>query len=300
MIRSAQIFCVLLLVPMISFSQTVEEAIEKAYAFQTTGKHEQAASVIDNAVGTKKGSQNEIAWHIRGFVYKDLFLKNRTNAEGHEQREISVESLKRSIELDDENKLTVQNEKALKYLAISYFNDASDIISLHQPGTIETADELYTKYKSIILQIYPDTVLDAKDVEYYLAMSTAHRKIYESDREKFDNHYHKSNDYLTKVLDIDPNSFNANFSKGVTYYNRGVHKLARLPYVEIYDFMEIQSESMRCIEAALPFMQRAYEIDSTKLEVVKALKIITFNLNKEEESKHYQQLEESLRDGKDK
>jgi hypothetical protein len=202
-----------------------------------------------------------------------------------------------SIKYDKDQRLTQQNEKALKYLAVSFFNDASDLIKEHSADRIDLAEDDYYNYRDIITQLNPDTSLIKKDVEYFLAMSTAHRKIYESDRVKYDAHWELSNEYMNKVLDLDPNSFEAWFSKGVSYYNRGAYNLERLPYVDIYDLYQIQSESMRSIETALPFMYRAYEIDSTKIDVIRALKIITFNLNKEEESDRFQGILDELDGG---
>lgn len=273
---------------MTSFGQSVNELIQTAYKLQLAGDHEQAKSVINKAVELDNGSKDETVWHIRGFIYKDLFVKNRQNESASKYRSESVSSFINSRKYDKKGVLEDQNEKALKYLAISYFNDASDLIKAHDPDRMSLAEDQYANYKDIVISLRPDTTLTDKDVEYFLAMSTAHRKIYESNRERYDQHWQVSNDFMDKVLDLDPNSFEAWFSLGVSYYNRGAYNLERLPYVDVYDLVEIQSESMRSIEMALPFMLKAYEIDSTKIDVIKALKIITFNLNKEEESEHYQ------------
>jgi len=286
----------LLLFPLSVVSQSLDESIEKAYAFQTAGDHEEAASIIDRTVKSSKGSKSDLAWHIRGFVHKDLFLENRGTEKGAEHREVAIESFRKSIELDDKEKFYEQNERALKFLAVSFFNDASDVIASHDPSTIESAGKMYDEYKGIITELYPDTSFTDKDVEYFLAMSTAHRKIYESNRTKYDDHWYRSNEYMDKVLDLDPKSFKANYSKGVAFYNRAAFNLERLPSVDIFDIMEIQSESMRSIEAALPFMLKAHELNPDKIEAIKGLKIIYFNLNKEEESKKYDNMLRKLKE----
>lgn len=271
-----------------SVGQSVDALIQSAYNLQIKKEHHEAKDVINKALESNEGKKNKLVWHVRGFVYKDLFVKNRSLAESSGYRTEAVKSFFTSIKLDTDNILTHQNEKALRFLAVSYFNDASDFISEHLPASINLAEENYNNYRDIISTLNPDTSLVKRDIEYFLAMSTAHRKIYESDREKYDDHWNASNQYMNKVLELDPNSFKALYSKGVAYYNRGAYNLERLPHVEIYDLMQIQSESMRSIDAAFPFMMRAYEIDSTKVEAIRALKIITFNLNKEEESKYFQ------------
>jgi hypothetical protein len=272
-----------------TFGQTVDDLVQTAYKLQIAKNHEEAMKVINKALEAEGGEKSELVWHVRGFVYKDLFVKYRAE-EGSNYRVEAVKSFFNSIRYDKDSRLTDQNEKALKYLAVSYFNDASDVIKEHSPDRIDLADKHYLDYSDIIIELNSDTSLVKKDVEFYLAMSTAHRKIYESDRVEYDAHWELSNEYMNKVLDLDPNSFEAWFSKGVSYYNRGAYNLERLPYVDIYDLYQIQSESMRSIEMALPFMYRAYEIDSNKIDVIRALKIITFNLNKEEESDRFQQL----------
>jgi len=282
----------------LTFGQSVDDLIQTAYKLQVAKKHEEAMPVINKALESDGGDKNELVWHVRGFVYKDLFVKYRDDEVSLDYRNEAVQSFLNSIKYDNPKQLYKQNEKALKYLAVSYFNDASDLIKEHSSERISLAEGHYYNYRDIVVQLNPDTSLVEKDVEYFLAMSTAHRKIYESDREKYDAHWEISNEYMNKVLDLDPNSFEAWFSKGVSHYNRGAYNLERLPYVTIHDLFEIQSESMRSIEAALPFMMRAYEIDSTKIDVIKALKVITFNLNKEEESKHFQELLDQKRGDK--
>jgi hypothetical protein len=270
-----------------STAQSTEELVQSAYKLQVAKKHEEAKTVINEALNSPGGDKDKLVWHVRGFVFKDLFVKNRASGDSEDYRKEAVASFLNSMKYDKEDLLLKQNEKALEFLAISHFNDASDIISKHNPDDIKEAERNYEKYRSLLIQLNPDTVLTKKDIEYFLAMSTAHRKIYESDRETYDSYWSSSNDYLEKVLDLDPESFSALYSKGVSLYNRGAFHLERLPYVDIRDFLQVQSESMRSIEAALPFMLRAYEVDSTKIEAVRALKIIHFNLNKEEETKFY-------------
>jgi len=291
MIRNLTILLLFFALQALSFGQSIDEMVQTAYKFQVAKNHEEAKEVINKALETDGGDKNELVWHVRGFIYKDLFVKYRTDEVADDYRSEAVLSFLNSIKFDNTKRLIQQNEKALSYLAVSFFNDASDLIKEHASEKIDLAEGYYYNYRDILVQLNPDTSLVKKDVEYYLAMSTAHRKIYESDREKYDAHWQSSNDYMNKVLDLDPKSFEAWFSKGVSYYNRGAFILERLPNGRsIQDIFDIQSESMRSIETALPFMMRAYEIDSTKIDVIKALKVITFNLNKEEESNHFQEL----------
>lgn len=287
------LFC-LFSVPFIANAQ-VKEKIEEAYALYKTGQYDQAAAAINKATESEKGRNNKIAWHIRGFIYKDLYLDNRKTEKGVQARDQAITSFRESIKLDDDRALEEQNRKALKVLAVSFFNDASEIIEKRDPDNIENANGNYNRYKSLTLFLFPDSVMKDKDIEYYLAMSTAHRKIYESNRDKYDSHWQTSNDYILKVLDLDPKNWPALYSLSVSHYNKGAYNLERLPDVtSIPDIYEIQAESMRSIEIALPYMMKAYEANPEKIESVKGLRVITFNLNQQEDSEQFRLREKEL------
>lgn len=287
------LFC-LFSVPFIAHAQ-VKEKIEEAYTLYKTGQYDEAADAINKATESDKGRNNKIAWHIRGFIYKDLYLDNRKTEKGVEARDQAVTSFRESMKLDDDGNLEEQNRKALKVLAVSFFNDASEIIEKRDPDNIENANGNYNRYKSLIQFLFPDSVMKDKDIEFYLAMSTAHRKIYESERVKYDAHWQISNDYLLKVLDMDPKNWPALYSYSVSHYNKGAYNLERLPDVtSIPDIYEIQAESMRSIEMALPYMMKAYEVNPDKIEAVKGLKVIYFNLNQEKDSEQFRLREKEL------
>ena len=97
------------------------------------------------------------------------------------------------------------------------------------------------------------------------------------------------------VLELDPRNWAANYSTSVAYYNKGAYDLQKLENIEsIPDIYQIQSESIRSIEIALPFMYKAYEIDPDQIDAVKGLKWIYFNLHKFDESEQMEQKEKSL------
>ncbi len=273
----------------------IKDKIENAYSLYNSGALEEAADAIDVVVKSPAGNNNKVAWHIRGFIYKDIYANLQSGDPESKARDEAIFSHKKCIENDPEGSLTEQSENAIKYLAVSYYNDAVEIMDNSNSKTIEKANELYLKYKDVTQYLYPDSVMKEKDIEYYLAMSTSHRKIYESDRYEYGVHWGISNDYLKLVLDLDPENWSALYSTSVSYYNKGAYNLERLPEAQgITDIYRIEAESMRSIEIALPYMMKAYEINPDKIEAVKGLKTIYFNLNREEESNKMRKLELEL------
>lgn len=285
--RKVYILIFLLMCGTFVKAQTVDELIRRAYVKYDEKEYLEAATEIDHVVSLKKGESNVLAWHIRGFIYKDIYKKLDNANPDSEARDISVQSFLRSYELDVENELKEKTLKSLQVMAASYFNDAADVIEARDPATIEKAEGYFQKYSDITKLIETEAEMKEKEILYFLAMATAHRKIYEKDREKHAKHYEISNSYYLKVLEIDPNDFSANYSLAVTYYNRGAQSLEKLPELEIHDVVKIQGESIRSIQFALPFMLKAYEVNPDRIEAVKGLKYILFNLHDYEESEFY-------------
>lgn len=276
-------------------AQPVDELIRRAYLKFNEKDYQAAAADIDEVVSLKKGEINELAWHIRGFIYKDIYLYEDQGDMNSEARDVAVYSLLQSMELDEDKVLYINNEKALRHLAASYFNDATDVINDRDPATIDHADEFYGKFRSISVHIETDSVVQSRDIDFLLAMATAHRKIYEQKREDNLKHYDKANAYYKKVLDIDPDNWPALYSIAVNSYNKGAYNLEKLPELEIHDIIRTEGESIRSIQSALPFMTRAYEVNPERIEAVKGLKYIHFNLNDIEKSEFFEKEHERLR-----
>lgn len=292
------LFICFIILPITGMGQ-VKDKIEKAYMLYNAGELLKAAEVIDEVVSREDGKHNKVAWHIRGFIYKDIYVESQQNDIYSPAREKAIISHKNCIANDSEKTLVEQSRKAIRYLSISYYNDAIEVIEQRNPANIDGADNLYFKFKDITLYLYPDSNMVDNDILFYLAMSTAHRKIYERDRHLNEKHFDISDDYLEKVLSIDPQNWSALYSKSVAYYNRGAYNLDKLPEAQgISDIYRIEAESMRSIEIALPFMVRAYEIDPGKIEAVKGLKTIYNNLDREEESNEMRDIEKRLEESK--
>jgi hypothetical protein len=280
-------------------AQSHDELMRNAYLQYDIKNYQEAISFIEEAVKTRKGQTDELAWHIRGFIYKDMYGEKETSNRQSPARESAVNSFKKSCELDKENKLRIENHKALKYLAVSYYNDASDVLRERKPDQVDQAEKLYTAYKDITLFVYPDSNFRQNDILFYLSLATAHRKIYESNREKNEAHWHYTNQALDKVLDIEPLNFPANYSLAVSHYNKGAFVLEKLPEADgIIDIMRLQGESVRSIKVALPFMLKAFEINPESIEAVKGLKWITFNLDQTEEHEKFEQMYREMLDSK--
>ncbi|NBC24618.1 MAG: hypothetical protein GVX78_03275 [Bacteroidetes bacterium] len=280
----------LIFLPWAVCAQPIDKQVEEAYLYYKEGKLTEAAEIINDISESKKGRADKVVWHIRAFIYKDIFMDSDSLSKTIDAREEAISSVQKSRERDKNKSLEEMNKKVLKYLAESYYNDASDIITDRNKEQLPLAEKNYNRYKDVINYVFPDTSLTHKDIEFYLAMSTAYRKIYEADREENEQYFEKAVSYLDKVL-----NYAANYSKSVSYYNQGAHGLERLPDAKLTDIYDVQSESMRSIEMALPFMLKAYELNPNKVETVKGLRWMYHNLQRLEKSEEMKQKELELK-----
>jgi hypothetical protein len=275
-------------------AQSLDELLKYAYLNYDSAKYSAAEAYINQAIATKKGQSDETAWYIRGFIYKDIYVEVDKGMRSSKAREYAVESLMKSNDLDLDGNLYESIAGALKYLSISYYNDASEILRERKPEELPRAEDYYNNYKSITLKLYPDSAFLQNDILFLLSLATANRKIYESDREANEFHWHMTNKILDRVLELDPLNYPAYYSLGVSYYNKGASNLEKIVEADIADIVKIQGESIRSIKVALPFMLRAYEINPESIETVKGIKWIHFNLDDQENYKEFDNIHREL------
>ncbi len=203
-------------------TDNAKDLLEEAYLLFKNGQRLKAAAVIDKAVATADGSVDARAWHVRGFIYKDIYIKEDSRGAVPTARELAIESMKKSIENDQDKLFAVQSYKVLKLLAVSYFNEAIDIIEAQSSATIDGAEDQYLKYKDLTIYQFPDSVMTEDDIAFYLAMSTVHRKIFEKNKVANAKNYNKEQAYLKRVLELDPDNSQAKYSISVSQHNRGL------------------------------------------------------------------------------
>lgn len=270
------------------------EGALRAYHLYKDGKLLEAREQIDEAVKGKKGADDHFSWLIRGFIYKDIYTQLDDKDPDSESRQKAIESLLTSMELDTKGEHSDNSYKALKYLATSYYNDAVLVMRELNMNTIDKAKDYYLRYKETMLKLQPDFDFDEKDVEFYKALATANRKIYEEDRPNRREYLDKALDYYDIVLQIDPDNMGANYNVAVNLYNEGAWRIDEMdPEAEIPDVVKVQAISIKNFEAALPYMKKAYELNPHREEILKGLWGIHLSLNDEEKATQFRrELEE--------
>lgn len=267
-----------------------QETLEAYRAYQQQD-YTRAAELIDRAISDKAGAEDPMTWHIRGFIYKDIYNKEDQKAADAESREIAIVSLLKSAELDDQNEYRENNIKSLRYLATSYYNDAVLVMRQLDKSTIDRSEEYYNRYKEIILKIDPDFDLEDRDITFYKALATSNRKIYEKDREGNKDYLYKALDNYQYVLKLDPDNYGANYNTAINLYNEGAYGIEQIDAeAKIPTLVKVQAESVELFREALPYMLKAHELDSTRRETLIGLRGIYLSLNNNEKANKYRDL----------
>lgn len=100
----------------------------------------------------------------------------------------------------------------------------------------------------------------------------------------------------SKALEIDPNSVDANLSMGVLHYNKGAEISKQINNMDLKQYQKdgkkMEEQLKVHFKAALPFFQKAYQLDATNLNILQPLASIYKVLEmKSEEAKVVKEIE---------
>jgi tetratricopeptide (TPR) repeat protein len=250
-----------------------------------------AKELIERAVLEKEGQKDPLSWHIKGFVYKDLYNKEEEKLASSNLREVALEALKKSKEFDQKGEYKENNDKALRHLAISYYNDAAIIMRELDTTNLVMSDSLYSKYKTIYSETDKAYDFKEKDISYYKAIATCYRKLYEENRMRNKKYFNRAIICYKKVIGLDPENYSANYNIAVNLYNEGAFKIEQIDAEDqIPTIVKIQSSSIELFKQALPYMLKAYSLNPEREETLKGLRGIYLSLSEDEEANKYKAL----------
>lgn len=267
----------------------------EAYKTYQQKNLDQAAQLIDKAISLEAGKDDPLTWHIRGFIYKDIFNRDAEKQSESKDRVEAVNAFTTAIELDKKGEYLENNLKSLRYLASSYYNDAVLVIREQNKETVEKSEEYYNTYKEIME--FSDENFDSieRDITYYKALATCHRKIYEQDRAANKAFLQKALDNYDYVLSLDPSDYGANYNTAINLYNEGAYGIEQIDSeAKIPTIVRVQAVSVELFREALPYMLKAHELDSTRRETLIGLRGIYLSLNDNVKADKYKAMLEEI------
>lgn len=247
---------------------------------------ERAQDLMDSAIVLCPDvAVDAYAWHIKGFICRDLYKQKESTNINSPSRMRALEAYKKSLELDTEGEFRSNNLKSIKSLAISFYNDAARRLDTN---SFDVAIPLYAKYKEAMLYAYPNYDFTSKDVVYNNVLGAVYKEKYENDRASNSLYFDKSIESYSTTLALDSSNYSAYYNLGVIYYNKGVDFVLSLDENEatLLELIESQEKLAEYCKKALPYLKKAYEIKPTK-EIIEGFRGIYESLNDEEQFQFY-------------
>ncbi|MDR0395596.1 MAG: hypothetical protein LBH77_10605 [Tannerella sp.] len=213
------------------------------------------------------------------YIFSNFYAAVAAVASGHDHT-ITVEAIKRALNTD------YKRNDLLQYLADEYKN-AEDTVNLEK--TLKDGLALFPKESYFILSlvnIYINSDQNDKAIEY---INTAIKndpgnaqlydvagRVYESGLKD----YAKAEEFFKKSIELDGENAETQSNLGRIYFNQGVNQLDtanNIADVKIYN--EEKEKAKDLFRKALPYFEKAYQLNPDASDNKMALRSIYYNLD---------------------
>lgn len=135
-------------------------------------------------------------------------------------------------------------------------------------------DELVGKLENAIK-------LDPNNIELYFVMGSTHGELIKLDSAHASDHVAAAAAAYDKALTIDPKRYDINLNAGALFYNTAIEinkQMNALPYEAQAQYDKLKTDRNKLYNQALPYFERAHQIDPAKTDCMIALKEIYVRL----------------------
>ena len=277
-----------ILIMLSVFANAQIDKVSAAISLLQKGNLDSAKTIIDLAVADTEIVNDGQAWYIRGFIYKSIYnAREKTNIKSPLRLE-ALNSFKRSLFIDTSLANVVENKKNIKYLAATLYNDVkASLDSVNYLIAIDNFEKFKTYSK--LIDTSQETIKQ-NDIKFLLALASVYTQIYENDRKGKSEFLNLAKATYYKVLILESNNISANYNMGILFYNQAVQLINQSDYdIDIVALNDIQDNSVKLFKESLPFMEKAYQLDPKRREILLGLSGVHFSLNEKEKSDYYKQ-----------
>jgi tetratricopeptide (TPR) repeat protein len=152
--------------------------VDKAADYLKRNELNSAREAIDVAARDQVTGQDPRTWHIRGFVYKELYKNSPQSADF---RETALASLRKCGELDANNAYAARNQAVLEYLYGTYYNEAVEQLNRKEFARSLAGFGKFIDYRAGTKpdEYYAEALYNAGYASYALGDKPAARTYYE-------------------------------------------------------------------------------------------------------------------------
>ncbi len=285
MLRKLYISITFVLFSLFALAQTPVLTIEAAKLYEQK-ELQRAKEKIDAAILTEDGKSDSYTWHVRGHIYKELYKLIDNRAHNSINREKSVDSFFKAMELDTQDKFKQMNYNVLKTFFIpSYYNDVVNLMNNRNSQNIDAIKGFYEKYREVQLRLEPNYNLDVRDINFLKAYATSYRKIVEEKRNEgydiksYGKEFNAIIKYYKAAIRIDTMDYGANYNLAINLYNEAAFKIESMDNdCDLNCIDTIQRACVKLFKEALPYALTAYKLKPERVEINKALRAIYYSL----------------------
>lgn len=237
------------------------------------------------------------AYHIKGFIYYDLFKTVEINDMYSKYREVALTAFIKSNTLDTKEEFKKNNIVSIRNIA-KYFQ--KNCVDLLRDKKIDLAKEFNQKFTSVIKMANPQEDLTKWDVSFNNSIGDIYWDLYQEDTKTNVNYFDKAIEQYNVVLKLDSLDHHAVYTIGVMYYNRGFQYILDLSDdADLLDVLDAQEKQVEYGLKSLPYLKKAYSLKPKNRETINGLSAIYYMLQEKEKHQFYQNLLNQLVDEPD-
>ena len=225
-------------------------------------------------------------------------------AHGCDRKDKAIMYLSKTIELKD-NQADVYLMLSDDYLSKKEPEYAIHILEkgfINFPHNLSLRNNLIAEYKNtnktsilekfLLLQLAENP----NDKDLLMPLAWVYERKMASEPSQRASYFEKALTTYDKVISVEPNNNLANYNCAILLYNEAVEKINDMSYdVGLTELSLVQEEAVTIFKRALPYMQKAYELDPKNKNTIVGLSGIYFSLNDNAKYLEYKGMSENMK-----
>lgn len=253
-----------------------------------SGNLSEALSTIQDAIEGAEGD-DAFSWYVKGYIHKQIFVDEEKENPSSPHRDQAIQAIDKSIALDKAGEYSDNCQKAMRFLAVTFYNDAIWGTRSFDPQHPEVPEASFKRFTDVMAKAEPGYDFTKNTIDFYKQMGTAFIRHFKIEDGKDRDLMESSNRYYKMVLALDSADYDSNYNLAINYYNLGVQRIKQINHgTDIFELLGIQDECVILFQQSLPYMLKAQRQDPNRVETLKGLMAIYRALSDHEKSTYYQ------------
>ena len=272
----------------------IQVAVERAIALGKSGRYSDGLTVLAPYLAAPTPATAK-ACYVAGFLHKERYKQQTAIADRTE----AVAWLGTSLEWDDRAggraPWRESARQAMSYLGGTYFDDAVLAVRAFEPGAETGILELFDAHVAVAKRLNPGLDATPERTEFHKNIARAYHQWFSTTGDNA--HFEGVVTHYERAVELSPQDITATYNLAVSIYNRGVSLLKSFGVETSFgEMIAMQEQSAAFFEQALPWFERANELQPNRPETLRGLMIVHYALQDNDASEAFRvQLENALK-----